>query len=41
MKKVYLKIDDLFWEEFSKTGNVGYYMLYSAVKNDGDDDGIA
>ena len=41
MDKVYFNIDDLFWKEFENTGKVGYYMLYSAVKNDGDDDGIA
>lgn len=40
MKKGYLKVNDIVWQEFNKTGKIGMYMLYSALEKD-DDDGIA
>ncbi len=28
------KVDDIFWEMFTKSGEAGYYMLYNALQND-------
>lgn len=28
--------DELFWKLFADTGNIGCYMLYSALRNDND-----
>jgi hypothetical protein len=33
------KIDNIVWDEFRKSGRIGYYMLYNALNKEEDKNG--
>ena len=33
-------VERVFYDAFKKSGNIGYFMLYSRLKETKDDDGI-